>query len=127
MHKVEPIKKFTQKQLHAIPFIVSSSTYAEAAEKANVSRQKLCEWMHNKDFKAEVRRLQDQMLDDAVSSLKSAASRAVDVLVSLLGSEDQRVQRGAANDILNLVSKFKELQDIEGRLIELERNAESSF
>ena len=114
-------KKFTKKQLETLPHIVTSKTYLEAGEKAGVSNKQICEWMHQEAFSGEVRRLQDEILNHAICSLKSASTKAVDVLVYLLDDEDARIKRGVANDILNHAMKFKELQELEGRIFALEK------
>ncbi len=114
-------KRFTKRQLDTLPHIVSSKTYLEAGEKAGVSKKQIFEWMHQEAFSSEVRKLQDEILDNSICLLKSASTQAVEVLVSLLVNEDPKIQRGVANDILNHACKFKELQDFESRLISLER------
>ncbi len=112
---------FTKKQVHTLPFLATCPTFTEAAEKAGVTYKQICEWMHQESFKNEVRRLQDEVLENAVAFLKSATTKAVEVLVDLLNEEDPRTRRGAANDILNHASKFKELQELEGRVSALEK------
>lgn len=114
-------KKFTKKQLETLPHIVTSTTYTEAGDKSGVSKKQIYEWMQQEEFSSEVRKLQDEILEHAICSLKSASTKAVNVLVTLLDEDDPRIQRGVANDILNHSSKFKELLDFESRLNELER------
>ncbi len=113
-------KEFSRRQLQALPYIATCPTYTQAAEKASVSHKQICEWMQQKAFKDKVRSLQDEVLENAVASLKSATTKAVEVLVSLLDEEDPRTRRGAANDVLNHAAKFKELQELEQRINVLE-------
>ena len=124
MIKSDNRKKFTQKQLHALPFIATCQTYTLAAEKAEVTYKQICEWMLQKPFKTEVRRLQDEILEDAVASIKTATTKAADVLITLLDDEESRTRLKAANDILNHTARFKELQELEGRISALENAGE---
>lgn len=67
-----------------------------------------------------MRRLQDDILENAIVSLKQTTTKAVEVLANLLSSEDEKIRRGCANDILSHVAKFRELQELESRVEALE-------
>jgi hypothetical protein len=59
---------------------------------------------------------------DGIYHLKTCAKKAAMTLASLLDREDfPAVQRAAATDILNQIAKFKELEEQEERLANLEK------
>lgn len=117
-------KRLTNKQEQILPYIVSCSTLGEAAKKVSITQKQLCEWFRQPAFKTEVRRLQDDILENAVASLKQTTTKAVQVLADLLNSEDEKIRRGCANDILSHVAKFRELQELESRIEALEQKTQ---
>ncbi len=86
-----------------------------------MSKQTFYEWLKNPLFKSELDRLRNELINDAVCNLKANIGKAVNTLVILLDDTNSQVRRGAANDILNHIAKFKELQELEDRIESLER------
>lgn len=116
-------KHLSPKQRAAIPFFLGYASVEEACREAGISRNTYYEWMKEPLFKAELTRLQEEVFLEATGGLKLNAVKAVSVLCSLMDREDHpNVQRAAANDVLNHVLKFKELLEIEQRLMNLENN-----
>lgn len=64
------------------------------------------------------------LIAEATAKLKTNTVKAADALAELLESNNEMVKRGAANDILNNVSRFKEIVEFEERLSKLERTSE---
>jgi len=63
----------------------------------------------------------NEIVSDAVNQLKATTTKAAMTLSLLLERDDNpSVQRAAANDILNHVGKFKELQELQERIEKLE-------
>ena len=56
-----------------------------------------------------------------METLKNATTKAVTELVSLLESRDENIRRRASVDILNFVTKWREFNEIEDRLVKIER------
>ncbi len=56
-----------------------------------------------------------------METLKNAATKAVTELVSLFESRDENIKRRASVDILNFVTKWREFNEIEDRLVKIER------
>ncbi len=71
-------------------------------------------------FRTALRTRRDTASNQAFDGLRSGLSAAVDVLVALLGSENEWVRRVAANDVICRVLKAKELMELEDRLERLE-------
>ncbi len=115
-------RELTPKQRAALPFFVGSKTIEEACKEAGVSRNTYYEWLKEAGFKDELNRVREEIVFEAVGLLKVGAAKAVSTLCSLLDrTEHPSVQRAAANDVLSHVVRFKELQELEKRLDEVER------
>ena len=76
-HKVTEMPKLTARQQKTIPFIVSSPTYTEGIKRAKISRKAFYEWLKQPEFKAEL----------------DLQRKAVEALVGLLDTKDQRLKR----------------------------------
>jgi hypothetical protein len=99
-------------------------TYAEAAEQAGVSVRTIERRMSEPVFRAELDRLQDDALEQAVSRLGAGASRAVErLLLMLRPGVPAHVQLGAARTLLaNAVTlRRDELDELARRVEALER------
>jgi hypothetical protein len=114
-------KGLSDRQKHALPYFAGSGSYEEGCRKAGVSKNAFYTWLQNPSFKAELTRMQDEVVVSAVQTLKSSMARATDTLVSLLErKENPTLLRYVCNDIIGHVVKFKELQEIEKRVEALE-------
>jgi hypothetical protein len=110
------------KQQKALPILASSSNYDDACQTAGISRGSYYRWLKQPLFKSELERLRNEIVGNAMNSLKSSAHKAVDTLVGLMDKKSHPgIQRAAANDVLNHMMKYKELSEFEERLQELER------
>ena len=114
-------KGLTERQLKAIPFLISSSTYEEGRKRARIGKKTLYEWLKDPGFKAELKRRRNEIVKEAFDVLRDNITRAVRTLVGLLDTTRPETKRRVANDIINLTLKDKELQDIEKRLDNIEK------
>lgn len=113
--------QLTPRQITAIPCFAASSSIEAACETADISRETYYKWLKNPAFKSELGRLRNEIVNDAVNQLKATTVKAATTLSLLLDRDDNpSVQRAAANDILNHVGKFKELQELQERIEKLE-------
>ena len=110
----------TERQLKAIPHIVTASTYTEGIKNAKVSRKAFYAWMKDPEFKAELVRQRHQIADEAFGILEQSMTQAVESLTGLLKTDDDRLKRQVCNDILEHVLKYKEIRQLEERLAVLE-------
>jgi len=113
--------KLTDRQLKAIPIIVTSPTYTEACKKANVNRTTFYEWLKIPEFKAELDRQRDEIAAEAFGVLSQSLTQAVEALVSLLDNKDNRLKRLAAKDVIDFMIRHKENEDLDERLTEIEK------
>lgn len=110
----------------AIPYLLSCKSYAQAAKEIGVSTVQIFEWLKDPEFKAELDRQRNQVTEAAINILKMNTTKAAETLGSLLSSANELVQRGAANDILNHVARFRETQELERRIAVLEEQTKRS-
>ena len=115
----------TKRQLQVIPYILSCSTYEEAARQARISVKQIYCWLKTSTFKTELVRKRNEIIEEAVNKLKYNTTRSADTLVGLLSHSNPTIQRGVANDLLNHVTKFIELHEIEERIQLLEARIKS--
>ncbi len=109
----------------ALPFFVSCKTHDEACKQAGISRKTFYEWLKDEEFKADLDRMRDEIVNEAVQTLKTHMMKAVCVLVGLLEESGiPALKRHVANDIIAHVFKARELQEFEKRLIALEQAIE---
>lgn len=74
------------------------------------------------DITAFTRDDNNHMIADAVEQLKAYTNKAVSTLVNLLDVDNNALQRNVANDILNYVARYKEIQELEERIEAMERS-----
>ena len=110
----------TKRQQRAIPVILASPTYTEAAQKARVGRNTLHNWLKDPAFQDELERQRDQITDQAYGLLTQNLTRAVETLTTLLETSDNRLKRLAAKDILDFSIKHIEMKELEERLAAIE-------
>ncbi len=113
--------KLTDRQLKAIPFIVSSPTYTEGIKKAKLNRTTFYKWLKCPEFKAELDRQRDEIAAEAFGVLSQGLTQAVEALVSLLVNKDDRLKRLAAKDVIDFIIRHKENEDLDNRLKEVEK------
>lgn len=115
-------QNLTKNQLKAIPLILETKSIAEGVKKAGISKTTFYEWLKTPEFKAEFVRQRQELIDLALHELKTSASEAVSVLRELLKADAESVRLRTAQAILENVLKSIELENIEKRIEELERN-----
>jgi predicted DNA-binding transcriptional regulator AlpA len=112
--------KLTTKQAKAIPVLLAAKSYDQGCEAAGISRTCLYEWMQNETFRGEFERQRSELGETAFGMITQNIERAVQTLVGLLDSRDERVKRLTANDIVNHFLRHKELRELEERLQAIE-------
>lgn len=112
--------QLTNRQLKAIPLIVASPTYTEGCKKAQINRTTFYEWLKEPEFKAELDRQRDEVTAQAFGVLSQGLTKAVETLVELLDSQDSRLKRLAAKDVIDFIIRHKENEDLDKRLTDIE-------
>jgi hypothetical protein len=99
-------------QQSTIAAMLSSRTFAEAAERIGVGRATIYRWLLNPVFRSAFRRAKRELTEAAVAKIHAAAGEVVDVLVNVARSgrrDSDRVR--AATTILD--HAYRGLQDAE--------------
>jgi len=113
--------KLTDRQLKAIPHIVSSPTYTEGCKKAKINKTTFYKWLKNPEFKAELDRQRNEVAAEALGVLSQSLTKAVETLVGLLDNKDDRLKRLTAKDVIDFIIRHKENEDLDKRLTEVEK------
>ena len=116
--------QLSRRQLRAIPFIVSTSTYTEGCEKAKINKTTLYKWLKQPEFKAELDRQRDEITAEAFEVLTQSLTKAVEALTGLLDNQDDRLKRLTAKDIIDFIVRHKENEDLDKRLTAVEKRLE---
>ncbi len=111
----------TPKQLRCIAFLITCPTHEEVKKCLKISDQTLYRWLKSPIFKKELKRKQDEILQQAFDVFKANMIRAANVLVELLDVEGNELRRRAANDLISYCLKIRELEEFEMRLEQVER------
>jgi GTP-sensing pleiotropic transcriptional regulator CodY len=111
----------TRRQLHTLPFLISSPSVETAAKQAGVSSKQIFDWLNQKAFRDELENRKNEAVNQAVDRLKATASKACETLIGLLDhAESESVRHRVAVDMLNMTLKYMEFKDIEQRIRKLE-------
>ena len=121
MSKVKENSKLTDRQLKAIPHIVSCSTYTEGCKKAKINKTTYYKWLKDPEFKAELDKKRNEVVSDAFGILSQGLAKAVENLVELLDHTDDRLKRMACKDVIEYIIKHKENEDLDERLTAIEQ------
>jgi hypothetical protein len=92
----------------------------QAAKRAKVGVSTAYRRMDDPDFRAEVRKARDELLQQAISKLVEAGCRAVDTLTENLRDESPSVRNKAAATILSNMIQGVQMTEILRRLEALE-------
>lgn len=114
---------FTGLQLKALHALLEQTTVRRASVACQCSERQLFRYLEQPGFRAELARLEGQILGDSVRRLTVLSSQAVDVLEDVMYSPSQEgagLKLRAAGLILDNVLKLRELLDLEERVSRLE-------
>ena len=110
-----------RKQRECIPHLIGARSLEEGRLKAKVSKATLFKWLKEDVFKAELDRQRNIVTSEALDRLKASLSKAVDELAGLIDADEKNIKIRACERVIEYFMKTKELSDIEGRLIALEK------
>jgi transposase-like protein len=120
--------KFGRKKEQAIVALLSHRTLEEAARAIGIVPNTLLRWMKEPEFDTAYRAAKRAAFGQAIARLHHLSSAAVSTLgkVMLDPATPPATRVRAADSILDHTTKAIEIEDIEGRVSELERAAETS-
>ena len=118
------VSKLGRKQEDAIAALLSQRNLDEAARTTGISTRTLIRWMKDPEFDAAYRKGRRLAFEQSVARLQQASGAAVSTLLKIMvdpaAPHSTRVR--AADSVLDHSAKSIELEDIDARVAELERN-----
>lgn len=125
--KSKDIEKLSPRQLQVLPYLISCSTYEEAARQSNISSKQIYEWLKEPVFEKELNRQRNEVFTNAIRSLKIASQKAVSTLVDCLNDSNAKNKISAADKILSHALRGIELFELEERLSKAENMIEKAL
>jgi hypothetical protein len=121
-------EKFGRKKEDAIAALLSQRNIDEAAKAAGIGTRTLIRWMKNPEFDSAYRRARRAAFGQSVARLQQGTPAAATTLLKTMidPGTPPSVRVRAAEAILNHAAKAIEIEDIEARVAELERNMDAS-
>ena len=108
------------KQLRVIPYLLAAPSIEEGCKRAKVSKATVYAWLKEEAFREELRRQREEVVREALETLKANVSKATETLVKLLDSDKAGIQARAAEDIIEFTQKAIELEELERRIASIE-------
>jgi hypothetical protein len=120
--------KFEQKKEEAIVALLTQRNIEEAAKSVGVVPNTLLRWMKEPEFDVAYREARRAAFRQSVARLQQASGAAVTTLLKLMvdPATPPSTKARAADSVLDHSAKAIELEDIEARVVQLERAAEAS-
>ena len=120
--------KFGHKMEQAIAALLSHRTVEEAARAIRINVNTLLRWTKEPEFDAAYREARRTAFGQSIARLQDAAGAAVKTVLKIM--LDTNAPAGtrlrAAEIVLERRARAKEMEDIEARVVELERAANSA-
>jgi hypothetical protein len=113
--------KLTVRQTKALPYFLESASIHEVCRRANIGQSTFYRYMANDNFRAALEEARKQVTSSALMILKESFSKAAKTLVSLLDNPQVWVKLRASERILETVLQLREVEEIQGRLEEVEK------
>ncbi|MYD50713.1 MAG: hypothetical protein F4W93_04420 [Dehalococcoidia bacterium] len=98
-------KELSEKQVLAIPHLVSAKSFGETAELVGVNRTTIYRWMDDPTFREEYDRQRDAVAGFARAGMRSLMLKALAVQAERFDSDDPRERARAAKEIMDYDAK----------------------
>jgi hypothetical protein len=120
--------KFGRKKEETIAALLSQRNIEEAARFVNIGTKTLLRWLQLPEFEKAYREARRAAFSQSIARLQQASSAAAATLLKIMvdPSAPAASRIRAADSVLGHAAKAIEIEDIEARVSELERTAESS-
>lgn len=112
-------EQLTRRQAKVIPLLLTLPVES-ACEQAKIAKPTVYKWLKQDAFRAALKKAQDEIFCDAIGRIKSNVSAAVDNLVTLMNSTDERIGLQASEKVIEYAVKLSVNGDLERRLTALE-------
>ena len=120
--------KFGRKKEETIAALLTQRNIEEAARFVNIGTKTLLRWLQLPEFDRAYREARRAAFSQSIARLQQASSAAAATLLKIMvdPSAPAASRIRAADSVLGHAAKAIEIEDIEARVSELERTAESS-
>lgn len=108
---------------HMAVAVAGGMSVAEWCRATGTPERTAYAWSKLDEFTAMVREIQERTLASAVRKLAAGTTKAAEVLIGLLESEDERTQLAAARAVLGDYEGFDSYIDVRKRIAILEERA----
>ena len=98
-------KELSERQVLAIPHLVSAKSVSETAELIGVNRRTVYRWMDDPAFREEYDRQRDAVAGFARSGMRALMLKALSVQAERFDSDDPRERTRAAKEIMDYDAK----------------------
>ncbi len=98
-------KELSEKQVLAIPHLVSAKSVSETAELVGVTRRTVYRWMDDPTFREEYDRQRDAVASFARSGMRTLMLKALAVQAERFDSDDPKERARAAKEIMDYDAK----------------------
>jgi transposase-like protein len=120
--------KFGRKKDQAIAALLSHRTVEEAARAVGIGTNTLQRWMKEPEFEAKLRKARRTVFSHAIGRLQEAAGAASATLLRIMldTNTPAATRLRAIEIVLEQGAKAATIEELDGRLARLERNARSA-
>lgn len=121
-----PDKSLTAKQQQLVTALLTARTVAEAAKEADISEATAYRWLALPHVHQSLMMARRRVLDSAVMGAQAASRVAVKTLLECMGKDNPPAVRvRAAMSVLEVAFRGVELDDLAGRIEQLEQTLET--
>ena len=120
--------KFDRKREEAIAALLTQRNVEDAARAVGIGISTLLRWIKEPEFESAYREARRAAFGQSVARLQQASSAAVSTLLKVMvdPATPPATKVRAADSVLGHSAKAIEIEDIDARLTELERTAETT-
>ena len=98
-------KELSERQVLAIPHLVSAKSASEAAELVGVNRKTIYRWMDDPTFRDEYDRQRDAVANFARAGMRALMLKALTIQAERLDSDDPKERARAAKEVFDYDTK----------------------
>ena len=110
----------TDRQIRALPYLVSSATVTEGVKLAGISRATFYRWMDDVAFRSQFETLRADVQRYAYAELRGLTLKGVLVLAQMLEDPSPAIKLKAVQTALSAGIKISEMTDIEEKIDRIE-------
>jgi hypothetical protein len=115
------INSLTRLQRETLPHFIACKSIEAACRKAGISKQSYFRWIKDENYRIQVEAARESLVEEALARLKFAVIDAAEVMADLTQDSEKWVRLRAAEQVLSLFFRAKEVEELSSRLESVER------